>query len=529
MKKKIAIIILITFFRLVVQAQNPIFLPLHRQMQRNADYQNNQLEPNHSSSKPLRITHTDSALQNQEDERYTWFGRKLLAEDLIRFTDDKNYNIAINPLFDFTLGKDISQPKNIYTNTRGAIITGNVGSKFAFSTSVHENQGIFASYMDSFVHENNVVPGQGRAQTFTNGKTYDYYWSAGTISYAPNKYFHFVAGQDKNFIGDGYRSLLLSDAASNYPFLKIITDVGPFQYTNIYKKLIDMRSSNLAVDSVYNTKYASAHYLDWAVGKRLNIGLFETVVWRNKDRNNAYRGIDIHYLNPIIFFRPVEYQFGSPDNVLVGANFKFKLNQNNQLYAQLIIDELKVSELINRTGWWANKQGYQIGFKSFNVFGINNLDFLTEYNRVRPFTYSQRSSRESYSHQNQPLAHPLGANFWESATLLSYQNKALGLHAKFVYAMYGADSTGTNYGKNVELSYQQRTPPDYGNFLGQGIKTNQFFIDVRASYLLNPRTNMRIELGLVQRKSSSRLENSQNSLITVGFKTDLWNYYYDFR
>jgi hypothetical protein len=504
---------------------------MHRQLWRNAELCQSAVGQNHSSSKPLRTTYADDSIaQKIGSEHYTLLGRKLFSEDLMYFTNETNdYNIRINPVFDFAGGRDLQDSKTVYTNTRGAIIKGNIGNKFAFSTSVHENQGVFVSYLDSFIKENKVVPGQGRAQTFTNGKTYDYYWSAGNVSYAPNKYFQFVVGQDKNFVGDGYRSLLLSDAAGNYPFAKIITDVGPFQYTNIYKKLIDMRSSNLGVDSVYNTKYASAHYLDWAVSKRINIGLYETVVWRNKDRNNVYRGVDWHYLNPLIFFRPVEYQIGSPDNVLVGANFKFKINDYNHLYAQVIIDELAIKEVINRTGWWANKQGFQVGYKSYNLFGIEGLDFLTEYNRVRPFTYSQRSSRESYSHQNQPLAHPLGANFWETATLLSYQAPRLGIHARFVYAMYGADSAGTNYGKNVELSYQQRTLPDYNNYIGQGYRTNQFFIDLRASYLINPQNNMRIELGIVQRNSQSTLQNGKNLLISAGIKTNLWNTYYDFR
>ena len=49
------------------------------------------------------------------------------------------------------------------------------------------------------------------------------------IAYRPNKIFTFLGGYGKNFFGEGYRSLLLSDNASNYPFLKLETRLVPFE------------------------------------------------------------------------------------------------------------------------------------------------------------------------------------------------------------------------------------------------------------------------------------------------------------
>jgi hypothetical protein len=58
--------------------------------------------------------------------------------------------------------------------------------------------------------------------------------------------------------------------------------------------------------------------------------------------------------------------------------------------------------------------GLQLGAKYINALGIKNLDLQLEYNRVRPFTYSHRDSVANYTHYNQPMAHPLGANFSET-------------------------------------------------------------------------------------------------------------------
>ena len=142
------------------------------------------------------------------------------------------------------------------------------------------------------------------------------------------------------------------------------------------------------------------------------------------------------------------------------------LFKKQQFYGQLILDEFLLSKVLARTGWWANKQAYQIGFKSFDLFKIKHLNFQTEFNYVRPFTYAHGSVQQNYGHMNQPLAHPLGANFIESATFLNYRHNRIFIEAKYTYAVYGADSAGTDYGKNIFVSYVNRAD-DYNNYTTQ--------------------------------------------------------------
>ena len=46
----------------------------------------------------------------------------------------------------------------------------------------------------------------------------------------------------KTFYKDGYRSLLLSDNSFNYPFLRLQSNFGKFQYTNLYCEFQDMKN-----------------------------------------------------------------------------------------------------------------------------------------------------------------------------------------------------------------------------------------------------------------------------------------------
>ncbi len=109
-------------------------------------------------------------------------------------------------------------------------------------------------------------------------------------------------GKTGNFLGDGYRSLLMGDAASPYPFFKMNTTFWKIKYTNTYMWLKDVRPE-VTLERTYATKFMANHYLSWNITKKFNLGLFESVIWTNT--NN--RGFDVSFVNPIIFYRSVEF------------------------------------------------------------------------------------------------------------------------------------------------------------------------------------------------------------------------------
>jgi hypothetical protein len=228
-----------------------------------------------------------------------------------------------------------------------------------------------------------------------------------------------------------------------------------------------------------------------------------------------------------MFFRPTEYSLGSSDNAFVGFSFKIKMFKNQQLYGQLLLDEFILKEVVADSGWWGNKQAFQVGLKSFDLFRIKNFNFQTEFNYVRPYTYAHGSVQQNYGHMNEPLAHPLGANFYESSTFLNYRYKRLFIEAKFMYAVYGSDSSSTDYGKNIFVSYVNR-PSDYGNYTGQGLETKLITASLRAAYMLDTRMNLKIELGFADRIMQTALETKQIPYIFIGVRTDLSNLYSDY-
>ena len=352
--------------------------------------------------------------------------------------------------------------------------------------------------------------------------------SSGYVSYRANKMFAVQFGHGKHFIGDGYRSLLLSDNTFNYPYLRIQTNFGKVQYTNLYTEFMDINYFRNNDQMGYPKKYMSSHYLSLNATKRFSLSLYEAVVWRMNHAPGS-SGFDVNFLNPIVMLRPVEFSVGSSANVLVGVNLKYKLPFSSYLYGQLLLDEFTLEQIKSNNGYWANKFAYQLGYKIFNAFSIDNLTLQSEYNLARPYTYSHFNTQQNYAHYNQPLAHTLGANFSEFLLLMNYKWKNFVVDGKIISSKYGSDIKGDpfSYGSNVYLNYNDR-PADFGIDMYQGNLTTVNIKIFNISYILNPKTNLKINLGVTLRDFKNDDGELQTQFINFGIKSDLFNHYYDF-
>ena len=418
----------------------------------------------------------------------------------------KDFFLAVNPVLSLQVGKESGNDQSLYYNKRGVTLRGRIANKIGFSTTITDNQERGPQFFTDYVNGNRAVPGVGFYKRFKNNG-YDYFDGRGYFTFNVTKYIDVQFGYDKNFIGNGYRSLFLDDFGDSYLFLKLNTKIWKFNYQNIFMELMPQYSKS--GDNLLDRKYSAMHHLSMNVTKWLNVGLFEGVVFGRKNR------FDFEYLNPIIFLRHVEGTVGSPDNAVAGIDFKANAAHQFQFYGQLLLDEFLLSEISKNNGYWANKYGYQLGVKYIDAFKIKNLDLQLESNRVRPFTYSHNDSTANYTHYNQPLAHPLGSNFQEFVGLLKYQPAPKWyFDARAIYYYKGLDTTGENFGGNPFELYTTRTK-NFGYFIGSGNKVKVFNAAMTLAYEL--RENLFIEGNYLFRKSTG-LDNT--SLFNIGIR---WN------
>lgn len=454
-----------------------------------------------------------------------WIGRKLLNEPFLSISHS-DYEIYVNPLFELNYGADDNWPnRNPYTNTRGIQIQGRILKSLHFYTDYHENQLVLPRYLQNFADENDVVFGRGRFKDFKGGPGKDFGFATGMFSFQPNKIFNFQLGHGKHFIGEGYRSLLLSDNAFNYPYLKITANFWKIKYWVLYTRMNDI--NNFYPDQSFLNKYSTFHFLSVNLTKRLNVGIFETVVYADESGN---RGYDANFFNPIIFFRPIEFAAGSRSgNVIFGANLKYKITDKIHAYGQFVLDEFNTSRISQGDGWWGNKFGYQLGIKSFNTI-IQGLTLQTELNSVRPYTYTHVTTLNSYSHYNQALAHPLGANFLESITSVGYQRKRYFGELRVVYSKQGLDEGDVNWGGDIFIPNTTREQ-EFDNEILQGSEVNKTIIDLKVGYIINPSYNLRFEVGVLSRNLDGFIQDGdfqKTNYFFAGLSTRLYNYYSDF-
>lgn len=436
--------------------------------------------------------------------------------NLIR-ASNKNFLIEVNPVVG--IGSSFDKNKSYLFNYYGLTLNSDIGKKISFNINFYNNNYSFSSETQDFIDSTQVIPHNGIFYKQKNN-IYSFLTTTGYISYSPSKYFNFQLGRDKNFLGDGYRSLQLSDNSNFNPFLKGSVNIWKVKYIIIYSLLKDI-DTRINYHDLYK-KYNVIHYLSWNVNKRLNFNLFETIVWNNGDSTYT-RGYDVNYLNPIIFFRPVEYSIGSPDNVLMGGGLKIRFFKNSHFYGQFILDEFKLAELKARSGWWANKYGYNFGIKTFNFLNIKGLYFQTEYNYTRPFIYSHNTSLECYASFSQPMAHYLGANFTEFVSIARYSKKRIIIEAKFIQAKYGTNIDSINVGQNIHLPNQENTNI-YGNFTHQGDLHNLINSDLSFSYLLNKKMNLYFSIAFKNLYLMTDKISNKNNIIFISLKTNLYNY-----
>lgn len=464
------------------------------------------------------------ALVMQLSARFS--NRTIYTKHGIGFTEAnlvQKWNFGIKPIYDLGVGYDLKSSDVLLNTVAGVRIGADYKQKIGIDLRLASGVTALPNYQDSLAWNHYFVPGWGDyAQRKSNG-SYSFGHFSGNITWRPTPVFNLQVGRDKHFWGDGNRSLFIGDQGPAYPYIKAQTTIWKLQYTSLFAWMKDWSEYGDS-NEVIKGKFGTFHYLSFNAAKWLNISVFEGIVWQGTDEHRQ-RWFDPNYLNPMVFFRPVEYSLGSSDNAMLGIAGKIRFNRNNVLYGQIILDEFYLKEIRNwNAGWWANKQGAQIGYKCYNFAMVDRFFMQLEANVVRPYTYSHGSPQQSYSNGPLPLAHPMGANFAELMGMLSYNVKGFAVSGQVVGIRYGKDINDTmNYGQNVFQSYTTRES-EYGNKIFQGYATNIFLAKFNASYVFNTKFPLRLQLTAIARSERTKVveRKLKSSFVTVGLSLPLY-------
>jgi hypothetical protein len=454
----------------------------------------------------------DSSIQ------YYDFSEILFKKHLIE-VKGSNYFLSISPILDMSMGKDRIDTieRRLFQNTRGVLVEGDLYKNFSFSTAIYENQGRFSNYETAYYSslgelypnqstgkyttQNAVIPGGARTKPFKIDG-FDYAYAVGNIIYKPHRSILLSAGNTSHFIGEGYRSLFLSDNSVPAPFIR-----GTFTFT---KKLqfnyLRMRLMNLVrkpvsstVEAYYESKAFSANYLTFTPTKNIAISLFEGIIWSKGD-SLVSKNVHPLFYNPIPFVADLALSEQEVNSV-IGINFSYLPFRSHRIYGQFGIGNLDFK-----------KAGYQLGYRGYNYFGLKNFMLQVEFNSVAAGMYESLNSRLNYSHYNLPLAHVKGTNFQEFVLRCNYEVKRVYLDIKSVY--YSVK----DFSSTALLPITKIQTNETGNI---------FLQQLELGYRFNKKMNFSI-FGNWQYRSSMLSVDQKTSIISIGLRTGFNNHYSDF-
>lgn len=428
------------------------------------------------------------------------------------------------------------------------------GSSKSFSLESHIGAGVYAGYkgklmlngdilagynepvkyIDKITDSLNMVPGFGPANRQGG---YGFNQSTFSLSWKPGRLVELHAGRGKHFIGEGYRSLFLSDYASNYNYMRTDVSVWRIKYMVLFTQMKSAQGYPQKIDPKIN-KYSTMHYLSLNITKWWSVGAFEAVVWESED-SVQNRQLDINYFNPIIFFRPIEYSIGSSDNSLLGFSSTIRPIKGLTLYGQLMLDEFYWQDVVAPiyarinpdsaigTGSWRNKQSMQLGIKIHNLADWKNSTIIAEMNVVRPYMYSHGNSNQNYMNFTQPLAHPLGSNFIEWLTFVAWQPaRNWGFLWSATYSRKGYSTITKQAGEdpNISSAYLSNAT-EFGYYQLQGKLIDVANIRLQASYTIIHSWNLRAEASVHYRLERTNSSVNEVVMLSLGLRTAMWNEY----
>lgn len=408
-------------------------------------------------------------------------------------TEGDGYGLQLEPLLyvgagPVTQSNEAGTDENItgWRNTRGVRAAGHLGQRddihLFFETRVEENQRL-----DPFA-ERPIIDERIGQRYFRQDGTFDY-WVVTGVAGLRTKFVEARFGRSRNHWGPAQGPLLVSDYGTTYDQVQIRTRVWRLEYVNVFSALADRSVPRDSISQQTRARYGVFHRLALNLPGRIQLGLSESAMLAPTPEN---RGPEFYftYLNPIIFLRAVDFEWGSPANMLIAADAQWIAVDGVKLYGQFMLDEFRASELFSGDGWLNNKWGAMAGFHVAGV-GIKDVELRGEWARVRPYTYTSRDTERAYVNSSAVLGHPYGPNSESVAFWADYRpTDRITASAFASLARHGRnevrDGEFVNWGGDPLAPYTENAPNEYGNVVGQGVRQIEARFEGRLGYEFLP-------------------------------------------
>lgn len=423
------------------------------------------------------------------------------------FYQDGDFYFALDPIFRFRAlrsNSDSSETqfaKNHFTN--GLRAYGRLNQYVSFYFNFRDNKEWGSQ---KYRLGNYTLPRLG----FVRATSPDYIYHDETEAYlrAGGENFHLTFGKFKNIWGRGKSgSLILSDYATSYDQLKFEYEREKFYFTSTYAYLIDYHE--LKEDTLQGRKFLAGHRLEINPYPWLSLGFTETVIF-------AGRNFEPAYLNPIMFLRSAEHYLGSPDNMLMSADFRILPAGDFSFYGELLLDDITTTRL--GTDWYGNKFGFLAGIFLTRLPLLKNSDLRLEYVRIRPYVYTHERS-VNYTHYSSSLGHWTGPNsdlLWAELNFYATFRWKMKINTQF--RRQGKNTAENNVGGDIEAFWTEEAGFN-APFLA-GDRRDRFDFALQSEYEILP--EVYLKSAIIFSRTKEKPEGAKNhQFSTIAFWTSV--------
>ena len=259
------------------------------------------------------------------------------------------------------------------------------------------------------------------------------------------------------------------------------------------------RPASGSVESYYEAKGFSVNYFTYKPTDNISVSLFESGMW---NRGDALTSRSSHplYFNPVPFLSGLILKGKDEVVSLLGLNANYQFMDHHRVYGQFALNDYN-----------GEKIAFQLGYRGYNFFNINDFMVQVEYNNVANGTYEATNRRLNYVHFNLPIAHVKGNGFQEFVLRSNYEFKRLYADLSVVYYLTKDYSAESLLPVDRDLTYST---------------SNIFYENFELGYRFNRKMNLTLFGSWTYRTADDG--QAATNFLSVGLRTGFINHYRDF-
>jgi hypothetical protein len=382
--------------------------------------------------------------------------------DMLYFEgEDSDWQIALNPTLKAEYYDRLAE--NVGDAGFGSTVVGNGGvlrfrsGRWSAFGAVADNHITMHTDQELPIADSVRYPYDVSGPTGSSPDLLDFYETEAEVTY---QNYHVTAhfGKGRLHWGDDETgSLMINDYALPYTHFRFVGNWGPFTYTNVQAHLqteprviqyqyplgINPAKPGLTRE-IFAHKWYSAQRFEFNVHRTFRFAFFERVIY-------GERNWDWEYANPLIFIQGQEHFTGDPDNMMLGADFRWLAFNMAMVHLQVMFDEFVFSDLGSDD--YSNKWAFLGGVKFVDIFDIPNSQMFVEYAKIRPYVYSHKYVINRATHLSTNLGYamqPNSDNFVIGWTQQVARGAAVTLTGRI--SRHGHDPEGVVLGGDIKYS-----------------------------------------------------------------------------